>query len=139
MRTVLAVLLLAASIPLRAGAPAAAAPPAAPKLTYPPARRADVADEYHGMKVPDPYRPLEDPDSPETRAWIEAENRLAFSWLGEIPARPWIRKRLELIWNHEKFGIPVRRGPPGGGGPRHAPVPPLHDRLGMGFGLRHLG
>src|SRR5207342_3412573 len=44
--------------------------------TYPAAHKADVTDSYHGTRVPDPYRWLEDPDSPETVAWVEAENRL---------------------------------------------------------------
>ena len=47
----------------------------------------DQVDDYHGTKVADPYRPLEDPDSAPTRAWIEAENKLTFGYLEEIPAR----------------------------------------------------
>jgi prolyl oligopeptidase len=51
-------------------------PAAAQTIQYPPAPKGDVVDEYHGTKVPDPYRGLEDPDAPATRSWIEAENRL---------------------------------------------------------------
>ncbi|HET6883988.1 MAG TPA: prolyl oligopeptidase family serine peptidase [Pirellulales bacterium] len=80
------------------------------RLQYPAARRDDQVDDYHGTKVPDPYRWLEDPDSPETRAWIEAENRLTFSVLEEIPQRESIRKRLTELWNYEKFGVPTARG-----------------------------
>ncbi len=80
------------------------------KYEYPKARRGDVVDEYHGVKVPDPYRWLEDPDSPETRAWIEAENRLTFSYLERIPEREAIRRRLETLWNYEKYGVPVKKG-----------------------------
>src|SRR6187200_510023 len=46
------------------------------RLVYPQARRADQVDELHGTKVEDPYRWLEDADSQETRAWIDAENEV---------------------------------------------------------------
>ena len=81
----------------------------APKK-YPPARLGDTVDDYHGVKVADPYRWLEDPDSAETRAWIEAENKITFGYLEGIPARPKIRERLTRLWNYERFGIPFREG-----------------------------
>ena len=56
-----------------------------PALTYPAARKSGQTDDYHGTTVADPYRWLEDPDSPESRAWIEAENALAFDFLEKIP------------------------------------------------------
>ena len=82
----------------------------AQRIEYPPARRSDVVDDYHGMKVPDPYRWLEDPDSPETRAWIEAENRLTAAYLAQIPAREAIRRRLTALWDYPKFGAPFHKG-----------------------------
>jgi prolyl oligopeptidase len=90
---------------------ASAAPPAAPAetLQYPTARKSDVVDDYHGTKVADPYRWLEDPDSPETRAWIEAENRLTAGYLEAIPARPAIRERLTQLWNYPRYGTPFRK------------------------------
>src|SRR6478609_6796552 len=54
---------------------------------YPPARKADQVDDYHGVKVADPYRWLEDLDSKETHSWVEAENKLTFSFLNAIPDR----------------------------------------------------
>jgi prolyl oligopeptidase len=80
------------------------------RLEYPPARRADQIDDYHGTKVADPYRWLEDPDSAETRAWIEAENKLTFSVLEEIAERESIGQRLTELWNYEKYGVPTARG-----------------------------
>jgi prolyl oligopeptidase len=79
-------------------------------LRYPTAHRADVVEELHGERVADPYRWLEDPDSEETRAWIEAEQRLTKELLGSIGARAAIRSRLEELWSFERFGIPVKEG-----------------------------
>ena len=61
---------------------------------YPQARLGDQVDDYHGTQVADPYRWLEDPDSPETRAWIEAENKITFAFLEKIPQRERLRQRL---------------------------------------------
>ena len=80
------------------------------KVEYPPARRSDVVDDYHGTQVPDPYRWLEDPDSPETRAWIDAENRLTAAYLAQIPARAAIGRRLTALWDYPKFGAPFHKG-----------------------------
>jgi len=79
-------------------------------ITYPPARKSDQVDDYHGVKVADPYRWLEDLDSVETRGWVEAENKLTFGFLNEIPARRKIKDRLTKLWNYEKFGVPFKEG-----------------------------
>ena len=76
-----------------------AAPAPAQTLQYPAARKSDVVDDYHGTRVPDPYRWLEDPDSPESRAWIEAQNKLTATYLADIPARAALRERLTKLWN----------------------------------------
>ena len=86
-----------------------AVPAPAQTLQYPAARKSDVVDDYHGTRVPDPYRWLEDPDSPESRAWIEAQNRLTAAYLAEIPARGAIRERLTKLWNYPKYGAPFRK------------------------------
>jgi len=86
-----------------------AVPAPAQTLQYPVARKSDVVDDYHGTRVPDPYRWLEDPDSPESRAWIEAQNRLTAAYLAEIPARATIRQRLTKLWNYPKYGAPFRK------------------------------
>ncbi|HEU5262738.1 MAG TPA: prolyl oligopeptidase family serine peptidase [Gemmatimonadales bacterium] len=77
---------------------------------YPPPPQSDVVDDYHGTRVPDLYRVLEDPDAPETRAWIEAENRLTESYLSQIPERAAIRQRLTTLWNYPKYGTPFQKG-----------------------------
>jgi hypothetical protein len=73
---------------------------------YPVARKDSTVEDYHGTKVADPYRWLENPDSPEARAWIEAENKITFGFLKSIPEREKIEKRLTELWNYERFSIP---------------------------------
>jgi prolyl oligopeptidase len=80
-------------------------------LKYPPAKKVDQVDDFFGTTIADPYRWLEDADSADTRAWIEAENKLAFSYLARIPERTRIRERLTTLWNHERYGVPSREGP----------------------------
>ena len=79
-------------------------------LTYPTSDKSNQADNYHGTLVADPYRWLEDPDSEETRTWIEAQNQVTFSYLSEIPAREKIKQRLTKLWDYEKYGIPFKEG-----------------------------
>ncbi|HEX7333531.1 MAG TPA: prolyl oligopeptidase family serine peptidase [Pyrinomonadaceae bacterium] len=77
---------------------------------YPPARKSDQVDDYHGVKIADPYRWLEDLDSEETRKWVEAENKLSFGYLAAIPQRTMLKERLTKLWNYEKYGIPFKEG-----------------------------
>jgi prolyl oligopeptidase len=77
---------------------------------YPVARKIDQVDYYHGVKVPDPYRWLEDLDSAETRSWVEAENKLSYGFLSAIPARATLKDRLTKLWNFEKYGVPFKEG-----------------------------
>lgn len=79
-------------------------------FVYPESRKDDQVDDYHGTKVADPYRWLENPDSEETTAWVEAQNKVTFGYLGEIPAREQIKQRLTQLWDYEKFGIPFKQG-----------------------------
>ena len=75
---------------------------------YPPAPKSDQTDDYHGTEVADPYRPLENADSPESQKWIEEENKLTFSYLEKIPERKTIGDQLTKLWNYEKYGVPFR-------------------------------
>jgi prolyl oligopeptidase len=77
---------------------------------YPVARKSDQVDDYHGTKVADPYRWLEDLDSAETAKWVAAENKLTFDFLNSIPQRAAIKERLTRLWNYEKFGVPIKEG-----------------------------
>jgi prolyl oligopeptidase len=84
--------------------------PSSPSVSYPKPRRGDQVDDYHGVKVADPYRWLEDTDSAETHAWVEAENKVTFGYLDQIPYRPAIRERLTKLWNYERYGVPEMEG-----------------------------
>lgn len=77
---------------------------------YPRARKSDQVDDYHGVKVADPYRWLEDLDSEETKAWVEAQNKLSFGYLEGIPARNMLKERITKLWNYEKYGVPFKEG-----------------------------
>src|ERR1700719_927648 len=78
------------------------------QFKYPTAPKSAQVDDYPGTKVADPYRPLENPDSPESRQWIDAENKITFDFLKTIPERDEIRKRLTEIWDFERFGVPFK-------------------------------
>ena len=82
----------------------------APALTYPPARLSDQVDLLHGVSVADPYRWLEDTESAETRAWIDAQNALTHGWLASIPERPRIAARLTELWSYARYGLPFKEG-----------------------------
>ncbi len=84
--------------------------PATP-LAYPPAPKGTVVTDYFGTEVADPYRWMEDVDSPATRAWVEAERSLTESYLAAIPSRVRIRTELTRLWNYEKVSVPFHRGP----------------------------
>ena len=77
----------------------------------PPKTRTDnVVDDYFGTKIADPYRWLEDQDSPATRAWIAAEDRCTDAALDKLPGRDAIAKRLGELMKVNSTGIPIERG-----------------------------
>ena len=83
---------------------------AAQGLQYPITRTVDHVDTYHGTKVPDPYRWLEDDTAADTAAWVEAQNRVTFAYLEKIPYRAALTKRLNSLFDYAKFGSPSRKG-----------------------------
>ncbi|MDF2193412.1 prolyl oligopeptidase family serine peptidase [Paraflavitalea sp. CAU 1676] len=78
--------------------------------SYPNTRKTDQVDDYHGVKVADPYRWLEDDNSAETKAWVEAQNKVTFDFLNKIPYRAQMKKRLEELANYPKYSAPDRNG-----------------------------
>ncbi|MBV9470768.1 MAG: S9 family peptidase, partial [Abitibacteriaceae bacterium] len=80
------------------------------KLHYPQAHKVNQVDDYHGVKVADPYRWLEDANSAETAQWVEAENAVTFGYLKNLPQREPLRQRLTALWNYPKYGAPFKEG-----------------------------
>jgi prolyl oligopeptidase len=76
-------------------------------LKYPEARTIEQIDEYFGTLVHDPYRWMEDVDSPEVKKWVDAENALTQSYLADVPARGKIHARLMELNDHERFSAPM--------------------------------
>ena len=81
----------------------------AQSLQYPKAAKDGTVDEYFGVKVADPYRWLENDTSAQTAAWVEAENKITNAYLGKIPFREKLLKRLTELSNYEKIGAPRKR------------------------------
>ncbi len=79
-------------------------------VTYPDTRKVDTVDDYHGKKIADPYRWLEDDNSADTKAWVEAQNKVTQGYLAAIPFRAKIKSRLEALWNYPRYGAPFREG-----------------------------
>src|SRR5690606_5618221 len=79
-------------------------------LPYPETKKGDVVDTYFGTQVEDPYRWLEDDLSEETKAWVTAQNEVTQNYLGQIPLRDAMKKRLEKLWNYEKQSAPFQEG-----------------------------
>ena len=81
-------------------------------LVYPATKTVEQTDDFHGTKVEDPYRWLEDDvrTSKDVADWVEAQNKVTFDFLNSIPQRSTIQKRMTELWNFEKIGAPFLRG-----------------------------
>ncbi len=80
------------------------------EIKYPETKKESVSDNYFGTIVDDPYRWLEDDRSPETEAWVKAENKLTFDYLSQIPYRKKIKERISELWNYPRRSAPYRDG-----------------------------
>jgi prolyl oligopeptidase len=108
-------LLLSIAAGFGAHAQAETCPPVAanaggPRLAYPVTKTVAQRDDYHGTKIDDPYRWLEDANSAETHEWVVAQNQLTQSYLAGIPRRAALRERLTKLWNYERFSVPSKEG-----------------------------
>ena len=110
-RPVVALAILAASCTTPQSAePAAKGVSAEP--SYPPTRTVEQIDDYHGTKVPDPYRWLENDVrvDADVAAWVAAQNRVTDVFLGSIPERPAIRARVEKLFDFPRYSVPSKQG-----------------------------
>lgn len=80
------------------------------KFEYPKTKRVEHTDSYHGTVVSDPFRWLEDDNSSETKAWVEAQNQVTFGYLKTIPQRAGLKDRLTELWNYERYSSPSKVG-----------------------------
>src|SRR5687767_427457 len=78
---------------------------------YPQTRKVDHVDVYHDVKVPDPYRWLEDDNAEETKQWVAAQNKVTFAYLEQIPFRKQLFDRLWRLYEYERYSAPSRKGP----------------------------
>ncbi|MBC7684429.1 MAG: S9 family peptidase [Bdellovibrionales bacterium] len=95
---------------LGANAAAQTCPANSVALSYPVTKKVDQVDNYHGTSIADPYRWLEDANSAETMAWVEAQNKVTQAYLGQIPERESIKQRLTKLWNYERYSVPYKEG-----------------------------
>lgn len=79
------------------------------QLQYPETKKGETVEDYHGTKVADPYRWLEDDNSEDTKAWVKAQNKITFDYLATIPQRDKIKKRLEELWNYPRYSSPFKK------------------------------
>ncbi|MFK7935969.1 MAG: prolyl oligopeptidase family protein [Saprospiraceae bacterium] len=89
----------------------------APKLTFEPItvdypsvyRDSSIIDNYHGKRIVDPYRWLEDDRSSETTQWVKAQNQETEQYLAQVPFRNELEKRLSALWNYKRVSAPQKR------------------------------
>jgi prolyl oligopeptidase len=79
------------------------------QLKYPETKKTDVVESYHGTKVEDPYRWLEDDNSAETKEWVKEQNKVTNAYLATIPFRDQVEKRLEMLWNYARYSSPLKK------------------------------
>ena len=80
------------------------------QITYPETKTVKQTDDYHGTKIDDPYRWLENDNSLETKAWVETQNITTSQYLSQIPFRNKLKDRLTALWNFDKMSAPFKKG-----------------------------
>lgn len=81
-----------------------------PIFDYPNAPKCEIYDEFHGIKVPDIYRSLEDPDSESTQNYVDAQNKISKPFLENCEQWKHINTKLTKLWNYPKYTCPARHG-----------------------------
>lgn len=79
------------------------------KINYPETAKDNVVENYFGVDVPEPYRWLENDTSAATEAWVKAQNEVTYGYLGQIPFREGLKKRLTELNDYPKYGSPFKK------------------------------
>ncbi len=79
-------------------------------FNYPKPKKVEQVDDYHGTKVNDPFRWMEDTESADMQAWIAAQNKVTDAYFATIPEREKIKARLTELWNYERYSAPGKIG-----------------------------
>ncbi|XP_078398617.1 prolyl endopeptidase-like [Cetorhinus maximus] len=77
---------------------------------YPEAKRLEAIDDYHGYKISDPYRWLENPDSEDTKTYVEAQNKLTLPFLEKCSIREKFKERMTELYDYPKYSCHFRKG-----------------------------
>ena len=77
-------------------------------LDYPETLRGGVVEDYHGTRIADPYRWMEDLDAPAVADWVAAQNAVTTPYLAALPLQSHFRERLTALWSYTRTGIPQR-------------------------------
>ncbi|XP_030665378.1 prolyl endopeptidase isoform X2 [Nomascus leucogenys] len=80
-------------------------------LQYPDVYRDETAvQDYHGHKICDPYAWLEDPDSEQTKAFVEAQNKITVPFLEQCPIRGLYKERMTELYDYPKYSCHFKKG-----------------------------
>lgn len=80
------------------------------QMVYPDSKTVKQVDTYHGIKIEDPYRWLEDDNSSETKLWVESQNKVTNQYLAQISYKEKVKQRLTTLWNFDKMSTPFKKG-----------------------------
>jgi prolyl oligopeptidase len=80
------------------------------QMIYPETKALKQVDDYHGIKVDDPYRWLEDDNSKETKTWVESQNKVTNQFMAQISYKDKVKERLTALWNFDKMSTPFKKG-----------------------------
>ncbi|MDP2008527.1 MAG: prolyl oligopeptidase family serine peptidase [Rubrivivax sp.] len=105
-----AVVAACANLLLATPATAQATAPTPPPLRYPATPTVEQVDTYHGTRVADPYRWLEDDNSADTRAWVQAQNAVTEGFFAVVAQREPVRSLYARLYDHERVGVPFKAG-----------------------------
>src|SRR5699024_3249491 len=79
-------------------------------LVYPETKKVEVADDYFGVEVADPYRWLEVDTAVEVANWVDRQNEVTFDYLHKIPFRNELRNRYQILYDYTKYSAPRQVG-----------------------------